>query len=57
MYLAVGWLVLGVVSFLIWAAFEKTWPFGVKEIREEFLEAERAGVDAAAETLPASTSL
>jgi amino acid transporter len=57
MYLAVGWLVLGVVSFLIWAAFEKTWPFGVKEIREEFLEAERTGVDAAAETLPASTSL
>ena len=35
--LALGWLGLGVIAFLIWAAFEKTWPFGPREIREQFL--------------------
>ncbi len=36
--LSVAWLALGIVAFLIWARLEKTWPFGPKEIREEFLE-------------------
>jgi hypothetical protein len=30
------------VAFFIWAAVEGTWPFGPKEIREEFLDAQRA---------------
>ena len=34
---SVAWLVLGGVSFLVWARVEQTWPFGPKEIREEFL--------------------
>lgn len=39
--LSIGWLALGVVAFIIWAGSEGTWPFGPKEIREEFLEAQR----------------
>jgi amino acid transporter len=35
---SIGWLLLGVVAFLIWARAEKTWPFGPKDIREDFLE-------------------
>ena len=39
MLLAVGWVVLGVIAFLLWARFvEHTWPFGPKEIKEEYLE-------------------
>jgi hypothetical protein len=39
--LSLAWLALGVLSFLLWARVEKTWPFGPKDIREEFLEASR----------------
>jgi fructoselysine transporter len=28
---------LGCIAFPIWARAEKTWPFGPKDIREEFL--------------------
>ncbi len=35
--ISLGWLVLGVVAFFIWARVEHIWPFGPKEIREEFL--------------------
>jgi amino acid transporter len=38
MLLSVAWFLLGVIAFLIWAAFEHTWPFGPKEIREQFLD-------------------
>jgi len=38
--ISLAWIILGVVAFLIWAYFERTWPFGEKEIREEFLEAQ-----------------
>ena len=39
MILAIGWVVLGIVAFLLWARFvEHTWPFGPKEIKEEYLE-------------------
>jgi amino acid transporter len=34
---AIAWTVLGVIAFLIWARVEHVWPFGPKEIREEFL--------------------
>ncbi|MFF4599482.1 APC family permease [Amycolatopsis sp. NPDC001319] len=39
--LSVAWIVLGVVAFGIYAAAEKTWPFGPKEIREEFVLAQQ----------------
>ncbi len=35
--LSLVWIFLGLVAFIIWARVEKTWPFGPKEIREEFL--------------------
>jgi amino acid transporter len=37
---AIGWTVLGIIAFLIWARAEHVWPFGPKEIREEFLTAQ-----------------
>jgi amino acid transporter len=37
---AIGWTILGVIAFLIWARREHVWPFGPKEIREEFLAAQ-----------------
>lgn len=45
---AIGWTVLGVIAFGIWARVEHVWPFGPKEIREEFLNASEAGPEAAA---------
>src|SRR5215211_2389460 len=39
--LALVWMVLGVVAYLIWARYEKVWPFGPKEIREAFLEEQK----------------
>ena len=30
----------GIIAFLIWARREHVWPFGPKEIKEEFLAAE-----------------
>src|SRR5262249_23069963 len=39
MMLAVGWTVLGIIAFLLWARYvEHTWPFGPKEVKEEYLE-------------------
>jgi amino acid transporter len=35
--LSLGWTVLGIVAFLIWARTERVWPFGPKEINEEFI--------------------
>ena len=35
---SLAWLALGIVAFLIWARRERSWPFGPKEIREQFLE-------------------
>ncbi|WP_033294030.1 APC family permease [Amycolatopsis jejuensis] len=40
--LAVGWVVLGVLAFLAYAAKEKVWPFGPKEIREAFAAGSQA---------------
>ena len=37
---AIGWTVLGIIAFGIWARTEHVWPFGPKEIKEEFLERE-----------------
>ncbi|WP_458247616.1 APC family permease [Streptomyces sp. MAI_2237] len=37
---SLAWLALGGVAYLLWARFEKVWPFGPKEITEEYLKAE-----------------
>ncbi|WP_255954697.1 APC family permease [Streptomyces odontomachi] len=34
---SLAWVALGVVAFLVWARVEHVWPFGPKEIREDFL--------------------
>ncbi|SFW84924.1 APC family permease [Amycolatopsis australiensis] len=36
--LSVGWIILGVVAYLLYASAERTWPFGPKEIKEAFTE-------------------
>ncbi|MFF1477185.1 APC family permease [Streptomyces sp. NPDC058301] len=44
---SLAWLALGCVAFAAWARFEKVWPFGPREVREEYLEhpvAEEAAV-------------
>jgi amino acid transporter len=38
--LALGWTILGVVAFLIWARTNRVWPFGSKQIVQEFLDAQ-----------------
>ena len=35
---SIGWVVLGVLAYGIWSKVEKTWPFGPKQIREEYAE-------------------
>jgi fructoselysine transporter len=45
---SLAWLALGCVAFLIWARTEKSWPFGPKEIREQFLEEQEAVLEPAA---------
>jgi amino acid transporter len=44
--LAIVWTALGVVAYLIWARYEKVWPFGPKEIREVFVEEQRTSTQA-----------
>jgi len=39
--LAGVWTAAGVVGFLVYAYVEKTWPFGPKDLREEFVEEQR----------------
>jgi amino acid transporter len=41
--LSVAWVVVGVVAFLIWARAEQVWPFGPKEIKEEYLTTSTSG--------------
>jgi amino acid transporter len=36
--LSVVWLAAGVVAYLGWARYHRTWPFGPKQIREAWLE-------------------
>jgi amino acid transporter len=38
--LALGWTILGLVAFLIWARRNHAWPFGSKQIVQEFLDAQ-----------------
>ncbi|WP_030907707.1 APC family permease, partial [Streptomyces sp. NRRL F-5126] len=36
---SIAWVVAGGIAFLVWAKVEHTWPFGPKEIHEDFLNA------------------
>jgi hypothetical protein len=36
---SLAWVALGGIAFVVWARFEHTWPFGPKEIHEDFLDA------------------
>ncbi|MEY9846660.1 fructoselysine transporter [Streptacidiphilus sp. BW17] len=44
---SLAWVALGVVAYLIWSRVEKSWPFGPKEIHEEYLTAQEQPVPAA----------
>lgn len=46
---SLAWVALGCVAFLLWSRYEKVWPFGPKEISEEYLE----GADPDAEPVSA----
>ena len=35
---SIGWVLLGVLAYLLWSRAEKIWPFGPKVVREEYLE-------------------
>ena len=37
--LSLGWILIGVIAFLVYARAEHTWPFGPKEIKEAFADA------------------
>jgi fructoselysine transporter len=39
---SLAWVGLGLLAFVVWARVEHVWPFGSKEIRETFLDAQRA---------------
>ncbi|GHF91994.1 amino acid permease [Kitasatospora xanthocidica] len=39
---SLAWVALGGLAYLVWSKAEGAWPFGPKEIREEFLDAQRA---------------
>ncbi|HEY0239691.1 MAG TPA: amino acid permease, partial [Friedmanniella sp.] len=41
--LSLGWIVAGVVAFLIWAKARRSWPFAPVEIHEAYLEAQEHG--------------
>ena len=42
---SVVWLAAGVVAYLGWARYYHNWPFGPKQVREVFLEAQREHPD------------
>lgn len=41
---SLGWTALGIAAFLLWARVEKTWPFGPRQIREEYLDTQPASM-------------
>ncbi|KOG91565.1 hypothetical protein ADK38_02475 [Streptomyces varsoviensis] len=34
---SLAWVAAGCVAFLLWSRYEKVWPFGPREISEEYL--------------------
>ncbi|MEV0093954.1 APC family permease [Streptomyces sp. NPDC050738] len=45
---SLAWLALGCVAFFLWAKYEKVWPFGPREVREEYLESQDSADEPAA---------
>lgn len=43
-----AWLVAGVIAYLCWARYHHHWPFGQKQVREAFLQAQQEHPDGAA---------
>ncbi|MFE0461572.1 APC family permease [Kitasatospora sp. NPDC058965] len=39
---SLGWVVLGLAVYLVWSRVERVWPFGAKEIREQYLVEQQA---------------
>lgn len=39
---SLGWVALGLASYLVWSRVEKVWPFGPKEVREQYAAPEPA---------------
>jgi hypothetical protein len=35
--LSVAWVAAGAVIFLVWARVTRVWPFGPKQVREDYL--------------------
>jgi amino acid transporter len=44
----IGWTVAGIIAYFIWAKVNHLWPFGPKEIHEEFLAASDTNTTASA---------
>ncbi|MFF3459180.1 APC family permease [Streptomyces sp. NPDC002730] len=42
---SLAWLALGCAAFLVWARYEKVWPFGPKEISEDYLTPQDTGAE------------
>jgi hypothetical protein len=36
--LSLAWLAVGMAAFLVWAWFERTWPFAPVQVREPFID-------------------
>ncbi|MGK5549752.1 APC family permease, partial [Streptomyces sp. URMC 127] len=43
---SLAWVAAGCVAFLLWARYEKVWPFGPREISEEYLHGADPDTDA-----------
>ncbi|SEN25377.1 APC family permease [Actinacidiphila rubida] len=50
---SLAWVALGLVAFALWSRYEKVWPFGPKEISEEYLEGADPDADPNADAEPA----
>lgn len=42
---SLAWLALGCVAFVVWARYEKVWPFGPKEVSEDYLAPRDTGTE------------
>ncbi|MFK4227045.1 APC family permease [Streptomyces sp. NPDC019890] len=42
---SLAWLALGCVAFVVWARYEKVWPFGPREVSEEYLTPHGTGTE------------
>ena len=42
---SLAWLALGCVAFVVWARYEKVWPFGPREVSEDYLTPQRTGTE------------